>query len=69
MWNGQNAAIVGIVDLSDRKKVETALRDSEARYLSLLNIMPDGVRVNRDGHVIYVNKAEAKILGAASPER
>ena len=40
MWNGQNAAIVGIVDLSDRKKVETALRDSEARYLSLLNIMP-----------------------------
>ena len=68
MWNGQNAAIVGIVDLSDRKKVETALRDSEARYLSLLNIMPDGVRVNRDGHVIYANKAEAKILGAASPE-
>ena len=44
MWNGQNAAIVGIVDLSDRKKVETALRDSEARYLSLLNIMPDGAR-------------------------
>ncbi|MFT5489609.1 MAG: PAS domain S-box-containing protein, partial [Alphaproteobacteria bacterium] len=37
MWNGQNAAIVGIVDLSDRKEVELALRDSEARYLSLLN--------------------------------
>ena len=30
--------------------------------------MPDGVRVNRDGHVIYANKAEAKTLGAASPE-
>jgi two-component system, sensor histidine kinase and response regulator len=68
IWNGQNAAIVGMVDLSDRKKVETALRDSEARYLSLLNILPDGVRVNRDGRVIYANEAEAKILGAPSPD-
>lgn len=68
MWNGQHAAIVGIVDLSDRKRIEGALRDSETRYRSLLNIMPDGVRVNRDGHVIYANEAEAKLLGAASPD-
>lgn len=68
MWNGQNAAIVGIVDLTDRKQVELALRNSEARYRSLLNIMPDGVRVNREGRVIYANEAEAKILGAASPD-
>lgn len=68
MWNGQNAAIVGIVDLSDRKQVELALRNSETRYRSLLNIMPDGVRVNRNGHVLYANEAEAKILGAASPD-
>lgn len=68
MWNGQNAAIVGIVDLSDRKQIELALRDSETRYRSLLNIMPDGIRINRDGNVIYANEAEAKILGAASPD-
>ena len=68
IWNGQNAAIVGIVDLTDRKKIELALRDSETRYRSLLDIMPDGVRVNRDGRVIYANDAEAKILGATSPD-
>ena len=67
-WNGQKAAIVGIVDLTDRKRMESALRDSEKRYMSLLNIMPDGIRVNRDGYVIYANEAEAKLLGAASPD-
>jgi len=66
-WNGQQAAIVGIVDQSAHKQVEQALRDGETRYRSLLNILPDGVRVNRDGRVIYANTAEAKILGAASP--
>ena len=66
-WNGQQAAIVGIVDLSDRKQIEKALRDGETRYRSLLNILPDGVRVNRDGRIIYANTAEAKILGAESP--
>ena len=64
----QNAAIVGIVDLTDRKQTELALRNSETRYCSLLNIMPDGVRVNRDGQVLYANEAEAKFLGAASPD-
>jgi PAS domain S-box-containing protein len=64
----QNAAIVGIVDLTDRKQTELALRNSETRYCSLLNIMPDGVRVNRDGQVLYANEAEAKLLGAASPD-
>jgi two-component system, sensor histidine kinase and response regulator len=68
VWNGQNAAIVGIVDVSERKNIEVALRDSETRYRSLLNIIPDGIRINRDGRIIYANKAEAKILGAESPE-
>lgn len=68
MWNGQNAAIVGIVDLTDRKQTELALRNNETRYRSLLNIMPDGVRVNRDGQMLYANEAEAKFLGAASPD-
>jgi len=45
----------------------SALAASEARYRSLLDIMPDGVRVNRNGQVIYANAAEAKILGASSP--
>jgi two-component system, sensor histidine kinase and response regulator len=66
-WNGQQAAIVGIVDQTDHKRVEQALRDGETRYRSLLNILPDGVRVNRDGRIIYANTAEAKILGADSP--
>lgn len=66
-WNGQSAAIVGIVDLTDRKNVEATLRDGEERYRTLLNIMPDGIRINHDGVVVYANEAEAKILGADTP--
>ena len=67
-WNRQKAVIVGIVDLSDHQAIEQALRDSEKRYRTLLDIMPDGVRVNRDERIIYANQAEARLLGAASPE-
>lgn len=66
-WNGQNAAIVGIVDLTDRKKIEAKLRDSEERHRTLLNIIPDGIRINRNEEVVYANEAEAEILGAKSP--
>ncbi|MGB0631314.1 MAG: PAS domain S-box protein [Alphaproteobacteria bacterium] len=67
-WQGQEAAIVGIVDLTERRKSEQALRESEERYRTLLNILPDGVRINRNDKVLYANEAEAKILGAESAD-
>ena len=65
-WQGKNAAIVAMVDLTERRKAEQALRESEERYRSLLDILPDGVRVNRNNRVLYANEAEAELLGADS---
>lgn len=63
--------ILGCIYFRQRKSQRVyldALKASETRYRSLLDIMPDGVRINRNGRVIYANAAEARILGAASSE-
>ena len=64
MWNGQKAAIVGIIDLTERKQIEAALRDSEARYQRLIDTSPDAIRVHVDGVIVFANAAAAELLGA-----
>lgn len=67
-WQSKDAAIVAMVDLTERRKAEQALRESEERYRTLLNILPDGIRINSDNKVLYANEAEAELLGADSAE-
>jgi len=67
-WEGKQAAIVGIVDLTERLKAEEAVCQSEERYRTLLNFLPEGVRINHDGKVVYANQAEAELLGASSAD-
>ncbi|KUG19869.1 hypothetical protein ASZ90_010402 [hydrocarbon metagenome] len=63
-------SIIGMVeDISDRKRVEDALRESEERYRSLVDVMPDAVAVHRDdGTIVYVNPAGVQIAGGKGPE-
>jgi PAS domain S-box-containing protein len=56
-------------DISDRKKAEGELRDSEERYRHLIETMPDGVyRSTHEGKFLEVNPAMVKILGYGSKE-
>lgn len=66
MWNGQKAAIVGIVDLTERKQTEAALRENETRYQRLVDTSPDAIRVHVDGVIVFANTAAAELLGAES---
>jgi PAS domain S-box-containing protein len=50
------------------QKVETALRESEQRYQSLVELSPLAIAVHRDGKYVYVNPACQRLFGAASPE-
>ena len=57
-------AIESIRDITDRKKMETALKESEERYRSLAEASQDLIfMVDRDGIVTYVNSFAAAMLG------
>jgi len=51
------------VDISERKKIEQALSESEERYRKLIELMPDLVLVIQDRLIVFANPACALLLG------
>lgn len=51
-------------DISNRKKIEKDLKDSEDRYRTLVECSPDPVAVHTNGNIVYVNPAAIKMFGA-----
>jgi PAS domain S-box-containing protein len=49
--------------------MEEAIRASEARYRSLVELSPNAVLVTCDGHLVYANQACLALVGAASPSQ
>jgi two-component system cell cycle sensor histidine kinase/response regulator CckA len=58
-----------ILDIADRKRAETALRESEARYRGLVNNATYGIYwATPEGKPLYVNPALVQMLGYSSAE-
>ena len=60
--------IASVREWAARKRAEEALRESEERYRSLVELMPDGVVVHQNSTIVYVNPAGVQISGGKSPE-
>ena len=53
-----------ITDISDRKLMQAAMEEREARYRAMVEWSPQAVAVQRAGNIIYANAAALKLFGA-----
>ncbi|MHB8109564.1 MAG: PAS domain S-box protein [Syntrophorhabdaceae bacterium] len=65
---GKVAKVISIVeDITERKRVEEALFQSEKRYRELIDVLPDAIVSLSHGRIIYANLAAYSILGLTHP--
>jgi PAS domain S-box-containing protein len=68
-WKGEPATLNFANDITDRKRVEEALQESEKKYRNIFNNSTEGIfRTSPDGQVLMANPALARMFGYESPE-
>ncbi len=67
--DGTVTAVLGVTrDVTEWKKTETRLRQSEDRYRRLLAVLPDAILVNREDRIVFANEQGLRLFGARSEE-
>ncbi|MBP1748950.1 MAG: sensory transduction histidine kinase [Deltaproteobacteria bacterium] len=65
---GKITEVVSIVeDITERKRVEEALLQSEKRYRQLVDMLPDAILTLNEGRIIFANAAAYDLLGLVHP--
>jgi len=63
-----NQIVTVSLDITERKRIEQAVRESEERFRSLVEGSVLGFVIERDGVPIFANQTYARIFGYDSPE-
>jgi PAS domain S-box-containing protein len=57
-----------IRDITERKRIEDTIHESEEKYRTLVEMSPDAIIIHQEGRIIYANPAANRNLGASHPE-
>ena len=69
MIPGSKMSIASFLDITDRKKIEKALKDSKDEFKTLIENSPLGItRFNRNLRYVFINPAGANIMGFPQEE-
>jgi PAS domain S-box-containing protein len=68
LWNNRPATLNFYIDITEQKKAEESLKESQKNFRTVLDNLPDLVLVHRDGLIQYVNPAMISTLGIRPEE-
>jgi PAS domain-containing protein len=63
--DGRKGVSVILEDITEQRRADDSLRESEDRYRKLVEIFPDAVFLHREGRILYANPAAFRLLGAS----
>ncbi len=79
LWNSANiyaedgktlvSTIAQGTDITENKRSEEALRESEERYRSLVELSPNGIVIHCEEKIVFANSTALKFAGATKPEQ
>ncbi len=65
---GESPFLVALIeDVTEQRRIARALQEQEAGYRAVVEAMAEGLLIQVDGHVAFMNTAAAQILGLDSP--
>ncbi|MDD1690907.1 MAG: PAS domain S-box protein [Methanoregula sp.] len=68
-WKGRPATLSLMTDITERKFIEGALRESEETFRRVIEGAPDAIYIGTDGKFMFLNPAALRLFGATSGEQ